>query len=758
MKLNCIELQNFRKLKSVCIEFSEKTTIFVGANNSGKTSAMDALNFFLINSSRKKFSVTDFSISNWIELEEIASTWLQSDLDDNKKSVEDDTTTEDEFEKFKSLCPTMDIWLEIDRDKEIHHVSKVIPSLSWTGNLLGLRLCFEPKDYEKLKEEYIAAYRDALDVNKNDDSKPPVQLWPQNLRAFLERLIHTFFSVKAYSLDPVQKKLPSRDGSANIQKLNPNVHEIEAKDFDKLFKVSTVTAQRGFSDPSHNSVEGSFSGSSLSVQMGNYYKEHLDPEDGPDKDDLEVIRSITTTVENFEDNLNKRFKDRLQEIQSLGYPGFSDPQIHLVSKINPIDAISHDAALEFDFHKGDSSLQSMRLPEKHNGLGYKNLISMVFKLISFRDSWMWVGKRKNKRLKNTTTGIEPLHIVLIEEPEAHLHAQAQQVFIRKAYGILTNNETLKTNNNFHTQLIVSTHSSHLAHEADFESLRYFKRCPISDTRIPESKVVNMKGTFEEMGEQTRRFVSRYFRTTHCDLFFANGIIMVEGSAEKMLIPHFIRNKQDSKLSEHYISIFEVNGSHAHRFRLLVEKLGVPTLIVTDIDAYGYSNSPPKNDEAAKKQIPELGKNYTTNNDTLKKWWPQQTSLDDLLELESQDKLSEQNDFIRVAYQFGIDIKVGNTTQKVYPYTFEDALAYSNIELFKNINSSTGMLAKLVKALKEKDLNELINKANKALEKGDKAKMALDILFDIDPDELSTPIYIEEGLDWLADKLESMSLF
>ena len=39
--------------------------------------------------------------------------------------------------------------------------------------------------------------------------------------------------------------------------------------------------------------------------------------------------------------------------------------------------------------------------------------------------------------------IEPLHIVLIEEPEAHLHAQVQQVFIKKAYEVLRNNEKLK---------------------------------------------------------------------------------------------------------------------------------------------------------------------------------------------------------------------------------------------------------------------------------------------------------------------------
>ena len=43
MKIQSIDIQNFRKLLQCHIDFSEKTTLFVGANNSGKTSAMDAL-------------------------------------------------------------------------------------------------------------------------------------------------------------------------------------------------------------------------------------------------------------------------------------------------------------------------------------------------------------------------------------------------------------------------------------------------------------------------------------------------------------------------------------------------------------------------------------------------------------------------------------------------------------------------------------------------------------------------------------------
>ena len=74
MKILTINIQNFRKLLQCRIDFSEKTTIFVGANNSGKTSAMDALGKFL---SDRKFTFNDITISKRIAINEIGDKWIQ---------------------------------------------------------------------------------------------------------------------------------------------------------------------------------------------------------------------------------------------------------------------------------------------------------------------------------------------------------------------------------------------------------------------------------------------------------------------------------------------------------------------------------------------------------------------------------------------------------------------------------------------------------------------------------------------------------
>jgi AAA ATPase domain len=98
---------------------------------------------------------------------------------------------------------------------------------------------------------------------------------------------------------------------------------------------------------------------------------------------------------------------------------------------------------------------NLHLPEDSNGLGYQNLISMVFRLMSYRDAWMLVGKAEARSV-SAKTFRPPLHLVLIEEPEAHLHTQVQQVFIRQAYKILRNHGDLGAKADFATQLIVST--------------------------------------------------------------------------------------------------------------------------------------------------------------------------------------------------------------------------------------------------------------------------------------------------------------
>lgn len=243
---------------------------------------------------------------------------------------------------------------------------------------------------------------------------------------------------------------------------------------------------------------------------------------------------------------------------------------------------------------------------------------------------------------------------------------------------------------------------------------------------------------------TGRFATRYLRTTHCDLFFADAAILVEGPAERILVPHFIRCHYP-ELDKSCISLLEIGGSHAHRLQPLIEALGLFTLVITDLDSIG-SDTP-------KKVRPEKGKDYRTGNDSLKKWVPCKELLDEVMDLFPKDKITADGQ-VRVAFPSMTTVSYqADKSETVIPYTFEDALVLGNLKLFKDLTEQTGLIRKMVDAVNKPSLNDACQNMFEALNNGRKAEMALDLLYTTDPKQLQPPQYIQEGLNWLKTKLE-----
>lgn len=747
MRIEFVEIANFRKLLSTRVSLSRDKTVFVGANNSGKTSAITALRYFLVDRERSSFCFNDFTLVHWPTINTMGSAWEAA-------HVANQALPEPEWDL---VLPFLDVWLHV-ADDELHYVQKILPTLDWDGGVLGVRMRLEPKDPAQLQQEYVTARYQALELQAagaalaEEQGKTAadfqVTIWPQNLVEFMQRRLAAFFTVRAYVLDPAACIEPEH-GRAKPQALNGS-EPIDGDPFHGLIRIDEISAQRGFGvageddgDETVSTVSGS---RKLSVQLRQYYTRHLDPYENPDAQDLLALKAIEEAQKAFNLRLSDGFKSPLKEMHKLGYPGVTDPKLNISTRLRPVEGLNHDAAVQFvvPIHDGENATD-LFLPEDSNGLGYQNLISMVFRLMAFRDSWMRVGKAKHKASDDTI--IPPLHLVLIEEPEVHLHTQVQQVFIRQAHKILRNHDALGASPNFVTQMVVSTHSSHIAHECEFDSLRYFRRLPGGEKAIPTSCVVNLENAFGA-DPDTKRFVTRYLRVTHCDLFFADAAVLIEGPAERILVPNFVNfHPEFEKLSESYITWLEIGGSHAHKLRRLIEKIGLTTLVITDIDscnATGASASPVR------------GEGYTTRNATLRTWWPVITNLDPLLDKPEDEKVktyADENFSVRAAYQSPIQATFKGTTAEALSFTLEDAIVMANLDLFETL-PGTGLIAKFRTAIADSaNLEDLSEALKTALEAGGKAEFALDLLEIEDPLSLKPPAYIKDGLLWLGRQLE-----
>lgn len=228
MQIKRFDIQNFRKLKNCKIELSNETTVFVGANNSGKTSAMDALAKFL---STRKFVFNDITLSNRKKLNDMGKAWIMGEEfapDKCRKEME-------------QRMPVLDVWINV-ADNELQYVSNIIPTLDWDGGFLGVRFIYVPRDIVKLR----SIFKDSFDAAvKTCSSSPKVKLslWPQNLCDYLGKgdLFHTLFEIKAYVLDP------SKMEDDDLQPTDYLMECVTSNPLAGLVKIDIISAQRGFS-------------------------------------------------------------------------------------------------------------------------------------------------------------------------------------------------------------------------------------------------------------------------------------------------------------------------------------------------------------------------------------------------------------------------------------------------------------------------------------------------------------------------------
>lgn len=489
-----------------------------------------------------------------------------------------------------------------------------------------------------------------------------------------------------------------------------------------VINFETIQASRKLDDTKNDKNR------SLALGFSDYYQ-NINVDSNADVESLKgTLKDVSTDLDGKYQKVLEKILDKLK---SFGVDkDINIPEIILKSQFDPESIIRNN--IKYYYKSG-----GIELPENYNGLGYSNLIFLVLKVVSFIENFK----------KNKENNITEVLTILIEEPEAHLHPQMQQVFVEQIRETIE--KTFKEEG-VQVQLIISTHSSHMIAEAglnvkrSFERIRYFNKYKRDGKNIVEVKDFN-DFKHKETDRDTFRFLKQYLNLHKCDLFFADKVIMVEGITEKILMPLFIR-KSAKVLENEYVSIIEVGGAYTHKFKEFFKFLNTKVLVITDIDSV---------DSVTGKSCHVLKPEANTSNSTLSSWLPKKTKITELLALTDDEKLDDSN-IIRVAFQIKED------GGDFVPRSLENAIVNCNQAFFKskftNEDASEKATYECFSFQKLRNIDDLIymdtNRDQSDVDPSSKQKtdFTFDLMtFDEEVSKLhwSVPKYIKEGLEWLA---------
>lgn len=474
-----------------------------------------------------------------------------------------------------------------------------------------------------------------------------------------------------------------------LEKVSGSRKLIEKKSvLTDLVLSNFIYAQRHIDD---QDVESS---KKLSRSFEEFYNSHY--KDKNSSDEMQAL--LNSTSEQWDEKYKEIFSVLLTDLKDFGYSGLNCHNLAIKSEFEAGKVLRGNTNVYYE-HDADNLL-----PESYNGLGFKNLIYIILQFISYGEKY------------NSKTPKPDFHLLFIEEPEVHLHPQMQCTFIKNIKTFI------RAKKGWNVQVILTTHSSHIISESDFNAIRYFDSSKI----YVEAKDLK---NFTPEGADTLTFLKQYLTLQKCDLFFADKVIMVEGTVERLLLPLMIKRLDEEKgttLNSQYITLVEAGGAYAHKFKELLQFIGVKTLVITDLDSISTKQK--------RKAVP-VEEGDETSNAALKSWMPKKAKIDELLRCNVKLKIDGK---IRIAYQ------VPEEKDSRCGRSFEESF------ILANGSNLTGSVSMINVALFDGKNEDSIKRDAFYIAGSISSKtgFAFDIML------MSTwriPKYIKEALEWLAEE-------
>ncbi len=730
MYVSKIEIYNYRLLKSTSIDCEKELSVVIGKNNCGKTSLLSALSKCIGNKSEiGNFEYFDFSLSFQNKLFNVVN-------------------GADKFSENELKGIQIDLYIEYDNNDDLSNISNLLLDLDPENKTVILRFLYSLKDdFCKLKEDF-AIY------NLERTGLEPKEKFIK----FMQKKHRLYFDFKKYSVlyDYKTKKVDE-----NTYKLLDN----KDVDISKIIAFNYVGAKRNVS----NTTE-----TELSSLASNYYDKSKNPdENGSTAQQFE--NALDKTDSDFNKIYNTIFEPLTDKISKFGGIKKNETTLKVISQIQAMKLLKDNTTVVYDD-------QTNFLPENYNGLGYLNLFSIIMNIeIKLNDF------RKDSKKDDLPADI---NILFIEEPEAHTHPQMQYVFIKNIKDLLKEGKKNKNSDKeINLQTIMTTHSSHIVAESNFDDIKYFiKTADLNSCNTISKNLKDLETLYQkEKGQQNNhfKFLKQYLTLNRSEIFFADKIVFIEGDTERILLPAMMRklDQEDNfeiPLLTQNISVIEV-GNYSEIYDEFIKFIGTKTLIITDIDTAKYVPKMENGTYKLSKSVPhtriyeiekeKVSESSFSTNSSLKhflfsniskirtKWLISMNKEQKILLNKNSNWHPNVLGNLKIVYQTN---EINSDGKHYNARSFEDAFFHINRKFFtclggNDIEDNKKLCTAKFQGLKKVDF--LFDKTKDSYDLAEncvnkKPSLAMDILLNSqsiggkDFVNWETPAYIKEGLKWL----------
>lgn len=727
MHLKKLKIKNFRKFgenecsfdfvsydKESKNKIASSATLIVGKNNTGKTTVTKALQKVFENS--KAIKGSDFNYR-----------YLQKLLEESYHSGKNGYP-------LPSLEFEFVVIVESNAENRLTNLIEFVDiDVVTAGNdvmELTIKLKFEVEEVERYRDELNKVFRKHGPIIKFDNlvqcTKVKSNYWLKSYKPFHD-FKNSMEARKARLFKTFIDLISQTSFSTNYYGLN-DVH-VDCKKFNisNLFSLKVINANSNLHDKNLSNIFNKIIKNRYMSEDEIIRLEEL-------KDEIEVV--------------NRKISEKVSNDHSKSVNGVLH-QIEFHKRLG----VSLSANLDFekltrDLIKHEYTEQGFFIPEAQFGLGYTNLMNIIGEIIDYVERYPTGGVQSK------------VNLICIEEPEAFMHPQMQESFIKYINNAVT--YLLESSGkNINSQLIITTHSSHILNSKihcsnSFNNINYITHSENAATVVNLSDCV-VTGNESSPGTENKekndlKFLKKHIKYKVSELFFADAIIFVEGITEETLLSYYI--EKDEALSKFYITILNINGAHGQVYLPLVKNLKIPTLIVTDLDIKRKDNEKfeiVETDQGNKRveiygQIESLEGRASTNT-TIHQF--NGTGTDGLSKYFDKDNI------------YGVFQK--DPIEGYYATSFEEAFVLQNYnnKILNTVLESTKPNIYNAIVTSEKVYDNLKNNSYKIQKKlsNSKSEFANNLLYEIlvkedDGDVPILPNYIKDGLNWLKAKIEA----